>query len=71
MHGGDGCVFYNLGRVYNMQQQLDPAPVVYRGSAAGQAYVAARYAVGYISGFGFYMPGLVQYTCCLSAKTQP
>ena len=69
MHGGDGCVSYNLGRVYMHQQQLDPAPV-YRGSAAGQAYVA-RYAVGYISGFGFYMPGLVQYTCCLPAKTQP
>ena len=42
MHGGDGCVSYNLGQVY-MQQQLDPAPL-YRGSAVGQAYVV-RYAV--------------------------
>ena len=43
MHGGDGCVSYNLGQVY-MQQQLHAAPL-YGGSAAGQAYVA-RYAVG-------------------------
>ena len=48
MHGGDGCVYYNLGQVY-MQQQLDPAPLQ-RGSAAGQAYVA-RYAVGYVGVF--------------------
>ena len=48
MHGGDGCVYYNLGQVY-MQQQLDPAPLQ-RGSAAGQAYVA-RCAVGYVGVF--------------------
>ena len=47
MHGGDGCVSYNLGQVY-MQQQLRSGPS--RGSAAGQAYVA-RYAVGYIGVF--------------------
>ena len=48
MHGGDGCVSYNLGQVY-MQQQLDPDPL-YRGSAGGQAYVV-RYAVGYVGDF--------------------